>query len=213
MTHRLLACCAVVGAGIASPAVAGVLNGNFETGDLTNWTITFTPGGTTAVMNVESFDIDGPGPLGSSLAARFSVGRAAGVTTGNQGIMMTQLASVVAGNAYQIDFDWAAWRPAGQGSNTQGGIFDIIVNGVSIANALAGATSGAAPRFGHLTGNFVAAATGEIEVGVMITRPFTVPTPTAPTLFQFIDNFTMVPTPGTTALFALAGLAGVRRRR
>lgn len=69
-----IACCALV-VSVAASASAGVLNGNFETGDLSNWTISFTPGGTSAVMNAEQFDIDGPGPLGTSFAARFSVGR------------------------------------------------------------------------------------------------------------------------------------------
>lgn len=207
-----IACCALVASAAAS-ASAGVLNGNFETGDLSNWTISFTPGGTSAVMNAEQFDIDGGGPLGTSFAARFSVGRIDATQTGNQGVIFTQMASVIAGNAYQIDFDWSAWRPTGQAANTQGGIFELIVGGTTIATATAGSTSGAAPRFGHLTGNFVAGATGEIAVGVMITRPFTIPTPTAPTLFQFIDNFTMVPSPGAGAVLALAGLAAARRRR
>lgn len=211
MTRNVFA--AVCAAFLSTGASAQFVNGNFETGDLSGWTVAFTSGGATAVQDAQQFDIDGPGPLGTTWAARFSAGRATGVTTGNHGVLVTQQVSLVAGNTYTIDADWSAWRPAGQGANSNGGFFDLIVNGVSIASATAGSTSGAAPKYGHLTGVFTATSTGLHDIGMSITRQFTIPTPATPTLFQFVDNFTIIPTPGAAALFALAGLAGVRRRR
>lgn len=187
------------------------VNAGFESGDFTGWTLANTAGGTgVGTALVESFDIDGPGPAGASLAGRFSVGRFDATQTGNQGITITQLIFLSGGQAYEFGFDWAAFRTIAT-NNTQGGIFDLIVDGVSIANAAAGPTSGSTPHYGKLVGTFVAGQSGMYSVGAMITRPFTVPAPE--TLFQYVDNFRVIPTPGASALLCVAGLAGIRRRR
>src|SRR5688500_2647817 len=79
------------------------VNGGFETGDFTGWTITPTASGATATQVVESFDIDGPGALGSSLAAKFSVGQSVSAT-GQQGIELTQMLNLTSGVSYTISF-------------------------------------------------------------------------------------------------------------
>jgi len=122
---------------------------------------------------------------------------------------------LTSGTAYTFDFDWAVTRPAGLGANTQGGIFALMVNSTEIARGAAGSTSGTTPKYGHVTGAFTPTSTGNYMVGVWIIRPFTIPTPTAPTLFQSVDNFTMspVPEPATMAALGLGVAALIRRRR
>jgi len=197
----------------ATVANAQFINGDFGTGDFTGWTVGLTSGGANAIQDVISYDIDGPGPLGASNVGRFSAGRATGVTTGNHGVILTQNMTLTAG-LYNVEFDWSAFRSAGLGSNTQGGIFELIVDNVVIATGTAGPTSSAAPTFGHVMGSFTSTG-GTHNIGVQITRPFTIPTPTAPTLFQAVDNFTLtpVPEPATLSVLGLGALAVIRRRR
>ncbi len=213
MKTRLLSVCLLASVGTFAHAM--FTNGDFETGDLTGWTITPTSGGTTAIQDAFQYDIDGGGPLGTNFAGRFSVGRNTGVTTGDHGVWLTQSLMLTAGVAYTFDFDWSAFRPAGQAANTQGGIFNLIVDGVVLATGAAGSTSGAAPKYGHVTASFVPTATGLHSVGASMLRPFTIPSPAAPTLFQAVDNFTVtaVPEPATMVALGLGAAALLRRRR
>lgn len=195
--------------GLSGAAVGQFVNGGFESGDFTGWTVANTAGGAGAPGIVESFDIDWAGPLGMSLAGRFSVGRANAQQTGNQGITLTQSMFLSAGQTYEFAFEWSTFRFTTL-QNNQGGIFDLIVNGASIAHVEAGPSGSTTPRFGTLTGMFTPGASGMFDVGAMITRPFTVPTEP---LYQYVDNFRVVPSPGAGVLLGMAGLAGVRRRR
>ncbi len=214
MKQRLFAI--VFTAALAGAAHAQFVNGNFETGNFTGWTLGLTSGGATAVQQVIDFDIDGPGPIGISKGAQFSAGRAAGVTTGEHGVTMTQVLNLVGGTQYTFEFDWAATRTPGQGNNAEGGIFALMVNGIEVNRSAAGATSAALPKYGHHVGLYTPAANGAYTVGVWIIRPFTIPSPTAPTLFQTVDNFTMnppVPEPASLAVLGLGAAALLRRRK
>jgi uncharacterized protein (TIGR03382 family) len=205
-------CAVMVAAGAASAQT--FVNGNFETGNLSGWTVTPTANGQTRIQDTFLYDIDGGGPLGPSQVARFAVGQVAFQSGVPAGIELTQSINLAGGTAYVISFDWSAYRESSTVSNAQGGIFDLIVNGVAIASGVAGSTSLGTPRFGSVSGNFLAPANGGYSVGVRITRPFTPPDTGGPiTLFQAVDNFTIIPAPGALALMGLAGLAGTRRRR
>jgi hypothetical protein len=187
------------------------VNGDFETGDFSGWTVGLTSGGANAHQVVTTFDIDGPGPLTDSLAAQFSAGRATGVTTGEHGVTLTQPLTLQAGVTYTFDFDWAATRLPGAVANSQGGIFALMVDTTEITRQAAGSTSGSTPKFGHVTGNFTPAVSGDYSVGVWIIRPFTIPSPTS--LFQTVDNFVVVPEPSSMTLVAVGAMVVARRWR
>lgn len=209
MNYRVLST-----AGALVMAIAGhaFVNGDFETGTFPPWVITTTPNGRTAVQDIIMFDIDGPGPLGPSLAARFSVGQVTFQSGVPAGIELTQPLALVAGWEYTFDMDWAAMRETTTTGNAQGGIFELIVGGTVIASGQAGSTSSTTPRYGHLTGVYIPAVSQNYDVGVRITRPFTVPTD----LYQLVDNFRMTVIPEPATIFAVgAGLAllAARRRR
>lgn len=206
----------ILGLATISFAQAQIVNGNFDGGNLSGWTVTNTSNGTTAVADVVMLDIDEGGPLGMSNAARFAVGNAAAPNQGQQGIMFSQMVSLVGGITYTFDMDWKAFRVNTTTSNTEGGQFTLMAGGNSIAFGAAGTTSQAAPKFGHLTGMFTPVTSGDYEVGVKITRQFTVPLLSGvPTLYQAVDNFTMtgVPEPATMAALGLGVIAVIRKRR
>lgn len=211
MRYKILAI--VAGVSAASIGSAQFVNGNFETGNLTGWTVTLTTGGANVVADAIQYDIDGPGALGTNFAGRFSTGRAVAGSV-QEGLTLTQSMNLTAGTLYTFDFDWSAFRNAGVGANTEGGVFSFIVNGTAIATQAAGSTSGAAPKFGHITATFTPTATQAYSVGAMITRPFTIPSPTAPNLFQAVDNFTVTAVPEPASMAALGlGIAAILRRR
>lgn len=141
------------------------------------------------------------------------------MTTGEHGVTLTQTLALLAGTTYtfdfDFDFDWAAYRSPGLGSNTQGGIFALMVDTTEVTRQAAGPTSSAAPVFGHLTGSFTPTVDGNYEVGVWILRPFTIPTPATPTLFQSVDNFIAtavpIPEPSSIGLVALGAVAVAKR--
>jgi hypothetical protein len=196
----------------AAAQVVQFVNGGFETGDFTGWTLGLTSGGATAQQIVTSFDVDGPGPLSDSLAAQFSAGRAAGVTVGEHGVTLMQTLALQAGVTYTFDFDWAATRTVAT-NNAQGGIFALMVDTTEITRQAAGNTSSTTPHYGHVTGSFTPVTSGNYSVGAWIIRPFTVPSPT--TLFQTVDNFSVstVPEPSSLALMAIGGMVLAKRWR
>ena len=202
-----------LGVGMCALGSAQFVNGHFEAGSLAGWTVTPTAIGATAIADAFQYDIDGPGPLGTNFAGRFSVGRAT-TSTAQEGISLTQSMNLTAGNQYTFDFDWSSFRTT-TSSNAEGGVFSFYVNGVAMGTQSSGSTSSATPHYGHITVNFTPTLSGAHTVGALITRPFTIPTPTAPTLFQAVDNFrvTGVPEPASLSVLGLGVAAILRRRR
>lgn len=178
----------VLGVAGLSQAVAAqtVVNGNFESG-LSGWSVTNTVNGVGAPGTTSSVDIDGGGPLGVSSAATFLVGLAVFQLNAFGGIEMTQQINVPAAGGYIISFDWSAQRLA-EVINGEGGIFAVIVNGVEVGSVAAGEVTNSAPKYGHFTVNWNAAAASTYTIGLRITRPYVSPGE----LYQYVDNFTMV---------------------
>jgi hypothetical protein len=142
-SRRFLGIC-IVGL-IASTASAQFVNGDFETGDFTGWTIGLTSNGTTTTQVVTSYDIDGPGALGTTLNAQFSVGRLVSANGGTEGVNLTQLMNLTGGVQYTFEFDWSSWRNSTT-NNAEGGVFSVMVDNVLITSVSSGATSSLTPH-------------------------------------------------------------------
>ncbi len=195
----------VLAAGLASTSSAAFNNGDFETGDFTGWDVGFTSNGTTAYQAVEMFDLG----YGSSYAAAFAVGQVTFDPGKQEGVLLTQDMYLTAGTTYDLGFHAAAYRPSG-GTNLEGGVFALIVDGTILASWASGQISGGnPPLLGSVDGQYTPAVSGTYTVGAMITRPYTIP---GDTIYQYVDDFYAVPAPGALALLGLAGLMSRRRR-
>jgi hypothetical protein len=126
----------------ATPARAGFVNGDFQTGDLTGWNLFTTAGGTTGTPAVVAFNTTG---AGSSLAARFQVGREPGSGVGGGGIFQFQ--TLVAGT-YTVSADIAAFAPF---ENFGGGKIQLLIDGVVRDTTDFGSILGGATERNQLT--------------------------------------------------------------
>ncbi|MGE0373433.1 MAG: hypothetical protein AB7Q01_16350 [Gammaproteobacteria bacterium] len=208
-----------------------LVNGDFETGDFTGWTLftnengslgtdaypgdlgnpTFPRPPKPATPSVQSFDTDGDGA--ASLAAAFDVGIDTLPSAGGGGLF--QVLTTGAGTL-DIAFSVAAWVPLF--SNGDAGTFTLNVDGVEIDRHAFGEVDTGFP--GSITGAIVrsmlsgsaAVGAGAHEVRIGVTRPYGNSTDTP---LQFIDNvavaFTPVPLPATGLLLG-AALPFLRRR-
>jgi hypothetical protein len=200
------------GLALTCTASAGLVNGDFEVGNLSGWTVTPTTNGTTLVQTAAMFDIDGPGPIVPSYAGKFSVGKL--VSSGpTAGIELTQTVSLTAGTLYRLHFDYAAANAntnPSVGSEDPGGYFDLIVNGQSLANGQIGELQQDEVQYGAVNAVYTPTTSGSYTFGARITRPYKAPVYLSqPQLFQYVDNF-FVPEPAT---FVLAGLGALLLRR
>ena len=166
-----------------SASAQSFVNGTFSTGDLSGWTVVNTPNGVGAPGSVALVDIDGPGPLGASLAATFMVGQVVYSPPDQEGIDMTQSLNLSAGAVYTVDCDWSA-QALSTLINGDGGVFSVIVDGVIVGSQAAGRTSATMPAYGHLHASLVAATTGAHNIGISVTRPYLA----AGDLSQYVDN-------------------------
>lgn len=143
-----------------------IANGGFETGDLTGWTLRFTPNGQTALQDVVPYDIDGNGgPLGISNAARFDVSQVVFQNGVPAGIELVQNVSLLGGQPYTLRADLSVLRPVPV-TNLFGGNFDLLVNNLIFDVYDAGDIVGLVPEFGKVGATFLPASDGIFEVGL-----------------------------------------------
>jgi hypothetical protein len=181
---RTVALTAALGMAAAAAHAQQFVNRDFASGDLSGWTIEFTSNGTTTVQEVVAFDIDGPGPLESSLAARLNVGQAVFTSGSNGGVELFQLLDLIAGVQYAISINFAASHYGATSANADGGTYTLFVNGANLQAIPTGNIHAGCIKAGFLEGIYTATTTGEHRVGIRIIRNF-VP---SGLLQQFVDN-------------------------
>jgi hypothetical protein len=164
LTHS---CCAAVVPALCAPAVAqSFVNGGFETGDLSGWTLGHTPNGTGSGQ-VLMYDIDGTGPLSTSRAAAFSVGQVTPMFFDQEGIELTQNVTLTGGLHYHISVDWAAQNNGGPLDD--GGVFTVML-GAGGTSYFVGSLPGGFTRYGSVAVDYTPPSTASFRVGIRITR-------------------------------------------
>jgi hypothetical protein len=209
----------------AASAHAGLINGGFETGDLTGWTTFTTANGTLgAAGDVVPFDTDGDGAADES--ARFRVGELRYTHPVFEGGGIYQGVTLGAG-ALVISAEIASWTPWG---NLDGGFFELLFDGSVVDSHDFGPIVLGSVERASLFASFDVTA-GTHEVRLRMSRPW-LEGETTP--LQFVDNVSLrgaaldsvslaeaeppaepIPEPGSIALLGLGllGLARARRRR
>ena len=177
---------------------AGLINGDFETGDLTGWTTFNTPNGGTALSDVVLFDTAGTGTPSYSYQMR--VGEVSGtIGTGGvgEGAGIEQSVFLNAGTL-NISVDIATTTTS---LNADGGTFELLLNGTVVDSYSFGAIDVPVERS---TLNFSGIVpSGMFVIGAVdARRGFGIGSPDTP--IQYIDNVdltgTSVPEPSTVAL-------------
>jgi len=211
-------------AGAAGQSKANlVINGDFETGNLSGWTKFTTANGSTGIglPNVLPFNVNGSE---TSKAARFEVGEVtySGLYQGG-GLSQDFL---FGGGTLDLSADVAA--QGNGGTNASGGRFELLLNNVVLSTFQVDSISGTAPVRGQLSARQTGLAAGSYTLGIRITRPFRNGSAPGQTPYQFVDNVTavnatvvaaaVVPEPSTVAGGLLGtGLTGFwwawRRKR
>lgn len=209
MNSKILAALAVViSLGTLDAHANLIMNGDFETGDLTGWTTFTTPNGTIGTPSVSSFDTTGSG---ASLAAVFNVGNIQ--NPGNNGGGIFQMFSF-GGGSLSVSVDVATMT--GNASNGDAGEFSLLVNGSLVDFLDFSNIDFNATERGTLSGVVNGLSAGQHEIRLLMTRQFETASNTP---FQHIDNATAigipVSAPATLALFGLglAGLGWARRNK
>src|ERR1700683_3636401 len=153
---------------LARPTYADFINGSFQTGDLSGWTLLTTPGGTNGTVNsvplpdVVSFNTTGTGATNS---AHFNVG-------GPGGGGITQTVTVGTTGLYTITGDFASQSDPNGQVNADAGTFSILVDGTKEdTDSLGGFSSSLQILRGQLSAT-VSLTAGSHVLGFEITRGF-----------------------------------------
>lgn len=206
---RILAVFAGVWLVFPALARADFVNPDFETGDMTGWTITVGPMAEYTNHAVIMFDMNASEPGGLSLAPQFSVGQANNGDTEYRHIDVTQELNLVEGQRYEFQFDWASHNYFFL-DNFDGGVFDLIVDGMSLASHDTGSIFLESTEYGTLSGSFTATHSGAHTVGARIARRFRSTNNGTFILGQYLDNFSVtevsIPEPSSALLIAVFGV-------
>jgi hypothetical protein len=211
----LLALGATAAIALSSPALSAnlVTNGSFETGNFSGWTLTNVGGGTAPV--VIQYNQAGNYPVGAfgeaiptdvgggTYAAYFSSDTA-------KPDSLSQSVNVVAGQAYNLSFDY--YVPQNGYNNPNDATLGFAINGNQVGSLLqAGSPSGTPPKtWQSFTTSYVAGATGPATLSFNFSG-------LGSTAADFaIDKVSMtaVPEPATWAMMLLGfGIVGSSARR
>lgn len=201
-------------------AQASLVNGDFETGNLSGWSIFTTYNGTTGpspLPHVSLFDVDGDAVL--SHAASMSVGYATapcsypgfGCAQPTEGGGLRQNV-YFAGGLFSLSAQVAVQNTLLYGGyNLDGGLFSLILDGSTLDTFSVGRINAGSTQRGSLSYNgFIGA--GFHTLDLLVTRNYA----SSQSLFQYVDNVSVkeLAEPGTLMLVAIALLSFpiVRRR-
>jgi hypothetical protein len=185
-----------------------IQNGNFQSGDFTDWTIGTTSGGTWG----QGFPIVTGWPLGGMNAAEGEVGNVNPTGT-QQGGTLTQTFTSGAGAA-TLSLLYAAMGD-GTHTNADGGDFTMILDGVTLNSVDVGQITADQIINGTLSAN-VNLTAGSHTLEIDVTRLYL--TEFQGTPYQYVTGVDVegtVPEPGSLILMGsgVLGLAGVLRRK
>ncbi|WP_282610416.1 PEP-CTERM sorting domain-containing protein [Pelagibius sp. Alg239-R121] len=198
----------------ASTASANLItNGDFETGDLSGWTVFTTADGTNGIPPaVTSFDTTGGG---ASRAARFRVGRDTETIGTPEGGGIFQNINVLAAGILNIGLDIASDNDS-VFFNADGGLFALLFDNVVVDSFGFGEIDDNSTERAALAAA-VNATAGLHEIRIVMTRGFG---QSSSTPDQYIDNVvattaSQISEPGTLAILGLGltGLGFMRRRK
>lgn len=208
-----------------------LLNGDFETANLSGWTTFVTPNGVTSpswvpeLPDVSLFDVSGTGK--PSLAGKFQVGEAnyvSGEPHTFQGGGIFQMFES-SGGPFTFSVNVAAYNPnnsPGWGANRAPGVFSLLVDGVTLDTRNLYDVNGGDIQALEIIRSSLSATTvldaGTHELRLLITRDALAQGYTWPaTPYGYLDDIqvTLVPEPSTHALVGVVAAAAMiaRRRR
>ncbi len=184
-----------------------IVNGSFQSGDFTGWTLGTTPNGTAGA----GFPVVAAWPLGGANAWEGEVGEVNFDGT-QQGATLTQSFNS-AGGAASLSMAWAVSSPFA--GNADGGEFTMILNGVQIAQYDTNSVNQGDLINGTLSANAnLVSGTNTLEIDIT-RRYITVPDLTPLQYVTNVDVEGTVPEPGSLILMGsgVLGLAGILRRK
>jgi hypothetical protein len=197
--------------GITAHAANLVMNGDFETGSLSGWTVFTTANGSNGPgrPSVDTFDTG----LGPSFSVHFNVGQVVFTPGDAEGGGLTQTVSVVTSGMYTVGGTFG--ELVNVGGNSDAGVFSILIDSTVVATHTFGNINAGDTLIGSLNGS-ISLTTGPHTFELLITRTHVGGTNNTPE--EFVDNLSLVqatPEPSTVLLVAagLGGLALVRRKQ
>lgn len=180
-------------------------NGDFETGDLTGWTVFTTANGTNGVAmpDIVLFDTCTAGV--ENYSVKFNVGTTVLHQPGGGGILQNVY---LPGGTYMLQSCTAVLDDRGS-SNIDGGLFELLFDGMVVDSYDYGEVE-LGTTYRSLLSNLGMVTAGMHEVAVRITRTHESMDITP---WQYLDDVNLIPEPMTLSLLALGGLLLLGKRR